>query len=327
MPSRTAPPQPISLADLKPGHSVGMFEVLEIYPEGRGGMARVVRAIPRGAPSEEVALKISRTGTNRTYFFAAIQKEVEILQKLDHRGVVRIVRVSDGKNPYKERAVSLAESPWFFGMECLRGGSLEAYTRSLSRLNLGETCAIAHQLAMALAHVHSRGFSHNDVKPDNVLFRRPLHVGEKLEPVLIDFGVAAKLVKHQVDGSVVYMAPERLLESRDPGPPEAPVDPAKADVWSMGILLYRMLAGREPFVGVSDRSITSAIMRGQAVPIRKQRQDIPPEFDEFIIDGCLAKDPRLRATMIDLARFVERYSGDWRVKRVAKARRRLPWRG
>jgi serine/threonine protein kinase len=304
-----------------------VFEVLEVYPEGRGGMARVVRAVRRAPPGEEVALKISRTGTNRSYFFAAIQKEVEILQKLHHRGVVRIVRVSDGKNPFKERAVTLGESPWFFGMECLRGGSLEAYTRSLSRLNLGETCAIAHQLAMALAHVHSRGFSHNDVKPDNVLFRRPLHVGERLEPVLIDFGVAAKLVKHQVDGSVVYMAPERLLELRDPGPPEAPVDPAKGDVWSMGILLYRMLAGREPFVGVSDRSITSAIMRGQAVPIRKQRQDIPPEIDEFIVDGCLAKDPRLRTTMLDFALFVERYSGDWRVKRPPKPRRRLPWKG
>lgn len=324
---RVAQAQPIPLADLKPGHRIGMFEVLELYPEGRGGMARVVRAARPQGRREEVALKISRTGPNRTYFFAAIQKEVEILQKLDHRGVVRIVRVSDGKNPYKERAVSLVESPWFFGMECLRGGSLESYTRGLGNLTLGETCAIAHQLAVTLVHVHTRGFSHNDVKPDNVLFRRPLNVGERLEPVLIDFGVAAKLVKHQVDGSVVYMAPERLHELREPSPPEAAVDPTKADVWSMGILVYRMLVGREPFWGVSDRSITSAIMRGQVIPIQKQREDIPREFDEFIGEACLAKDPRVRVTMPEFSRFVERYSGDWRVRRPPRLRRKLPWKG
>jgi serine/threonine protein kinase len=322
-----APTQAIPLAELKPGHRIGLFEVLELYPEGRGGMARVVRALRSGTKREEVALKISRTGTNRTYFFAAIQKEVEILQKLDHRGVVRIVRVSEGKNAYKERAVTLVESPWFFGMECLRGGSLESYVRGLGNLTLRETCAIAHQLALALVHIHGRGFSHNDVKPDNVLFRRPLNVGERLEPVLIDFGVAAKLVKHQVDGSVVYMAPERLHELREPSPPEAPVDPTKADVWSMGILVYRMLVGREPFWGVSDRSITSAIMRGQAIAMQKQREDIPREFDEFIIESCLAKDPRVRAPMQEFADFVERYSGDWRVRRQPKARRRLPWKG
>jgi serine/threonine protein kinase len=327
-----APLPPIPLADLKPGHRIGMFEVLEVYPEGRGGMARVVRAarIARfarhdGRP-EEAALKISRGGSNRTYFFAAIQKEVEILQKLDHRGVVRIVPVSDGKNPYKERAVSLAGSPWFFGMEVLQGGSLENYVRGLGKLTLGEACAIAHQLALALVHIHSRGFSHNDVKPDNVLFRRPLAVGERLEPVLIDFGVAARLVRQQVDGSVVYMAPERLQEVSTPAAPETSVDPTKADVWSMGILVYRMLVGREPFLGMTDRSITSAIMRGLAVPIQKQRTDIPPDFDDFIVEGCLAKDPRVRASMTDFARFVERYSGDWRVRRAPKPRRRLPWR-
>jgi len=89
---------PYLLSDIKPGQPIGSFKVLEVYPEGRGGMSRVVRAVPREGPGEEVALKISRTGSNKDYFFAAIQNEVEIIQQLDHSGIVRLVPVSKGKS-------------------------------------------------------------------------------------------------------------------------------------------------------------------------------------------------------------------------------------
>jgi len=69
------------LSDVKPGYPIGQFKVVEVYPEGRGGMARVVRAAPRAENGSEVALKISRVGgPNQQFFFAAIQKEVEILR-------------------------------------------------------------------------------------------------------------------------------------------------------------------------------------------------------------------------------------------------------
>ena len=316
------------LSEIKSGNLVGGFRILEVYPEGRGGMARVVRARPVKGEDQQEALKISRTGGNQDYFFAAIQKEVEILQKLDHRGVVRLLPISEGKNPFKERAVEIMDSPWFFGMEVLRGGSLEAYLRGLGALSLGEAAAICHQVGTTLEYIHSQGFAHNDVKPDNVLFRRELTVGERLEPVLIDFGVAAKLVRPQLDGSVVYMAPERLQESRDPSAPEvvANVDPSKADVWSMGILLYRLLVGREPFLGLTDRSVTSAILRAIPPSMTKRRQDLPRELDEFVIEGCLAKDPKLRVNVRDFNAVIDRYSGDWRVKRAPKKSRRFRFR-
>jgi len=291
-------------------------------------MARVVRAVPIEGNGSDVALKISRVGgPNQQFFFAAIQKEVEILQKLDHPGVVRLMRVSGGKNPYKERAVEIEGSPWFFGMECLRGGSLEGYIRSLGPLRLDEAAAICHQVGVILASIHRRGFAHNDVKPDNILFRSSLKVGQQFDPVLIDCGVAAKLIKQQLDGSVVYMAPERLQETRDPNPPEVVqrYDPVKADVWSMGILLYRLLVGREPFMGVTDRSITSAILRAMPAPIASERRDVPKELDEYIIEGCLSKDPQLRVTMEQFNRVIKYYAGDRRVLRVVKSKRRFPW--
>jgi hypothetical protein len=98
---------PYGLADIKPGCLIGGLKVVEVYPEGRGGMARVVRAVHRSGPEREVALKISRIGPNQNYFFSAIQKEVEVLQRLDHSGVVRLAEISDGKNPYKQRAVEI----------------------------------------------------------------------------------------------------------------------------------------------------------------------------------------------------------------------------
>jgi serine/threonine-protein kinase len=314
---------PVELLAIKPGLRISRLSVVEVYPEGRGGMSRVVRARRAEGHSEDVALKISRVGSHQSYFFSAIHKEVEVLQQLSHPGVVRLAAVSDGKIRFKERAVEIVGSPWFFGMECLQGGSLENYIRAVGPLSLGETAAIAHQVGMALQHVHARGFAHNDVKPDNILFRRALKVGDRLEPVLIDFGVAAKLVRQQLDGSVVYMAPERLQEVRDPGPPEAPVDPAKADVWSMGILLYRMLVGREPFLGVTDHSITSAILRSSPVPMGKTRQDVPPAIDEFVMEGCLAKKPQLRVGMPEFVQFIDRYSADWRTKRVSSSKRKI----
>jgi serine/threonine protein kinase len=318
---------PYPFSDLNQGKHIGSFKIVEVYPEGRGGMSRVVRARRRERSEKEIALKISRTGPNQDYFSAAIQKEVEVLQKLDHPGVVRLVQVSSGKNPYKERAIEIVGAPWFFGMEYLRGGSLEAYVRGLNSLTLDEAASICYQIGQAVLYVHSQGFCHNDIKPNNVLFRHPLKIGKTMEPVLVDFGVAVKSVKRQPDGSIVYMSPERLLESYDPVAPELLVgqDLTKSDVWSMGILFYRLLVGREPFIGITDRSITSAILRALPESMLQKRKDIPWEVDEFILERCLTKDPRFRVSMGQFCEFIQNYAEGYSVKRVPKPKKRFLW--
>jgi serine/threonine protein kinase len=317
------------LYDIKPGAPVGAFEVIELCEDDRGGMSQVVKAVPRKGWQEDVALKISRTGPKQEFFFTAIHKEVELLQKLKHPGVVRIVPVSQGKNPYKERAMEIIGNPWFFGMEFLRGGSLEAYLNKVRSLTLEEATAVCFQVSAALVYIHVEGFSHNDLKPENVLFRRRLKPGEWLEPVLVDFGVAAKPVRQQFDGSVVYMAPERLSDRPDLNDFEllSEQDLMKTDVWSIGVLLYRMLLGKEPFLGITDRMITSAIQRASPESMLKKRPDIPPKLNQLVIDGCLAKDPRDRVSMQEFHETISEFTGDWRMKRTLKRKRRWlrPW--
>ena len=317
--------KPYPLHDIKSGLPVGAFKVVELCEDDRGGMSQVVKAVPLKGWREEVALKISRTGPKQDFFFAAIHKEVELLQRLKHPGVVRLVPVSQGKNPYKERAIEILGNPWFFGMEFLRGGSLETYLNTVGSLTLEEATAVCFQVSAALVYIHFEGFSHNDLKPENVLFRRSLKPGEWLEPVLVDFGVAAKLVRPQLDGSVAYMAPERLAETQDIKPLEllSEQNLMKADVWSMGVLLYRMIVGKEPFLGITDRNITSSILRSSPESMSNKRPDIPPKLDQLVIDGCLSKDPRDRTTMQEFHEIISKYTSDWRVKRTLKRKRRL----
>jgi serine/threonine protein kinase len=315
---------PYPFYDIKSGASVGAFQVIELCEGDRGGMSQVVKAVPRKGWQEDVALKISRIGPKQEFFFTAIHKEVELLQKLKHPGVVRIIPVSEGKNPYKERAMEIIGNPWFFGMEFLSGGSVESYLSKFGSLTLEEATAICFQVSAALVYIHFEGFSHNDLKPENVLFRHSLKPGEWLEPVLVDFGVAAKPVRQQFDGSVVYMAPERLNDPPDLNNFErlSEQDLMKADVWSIGVLMYRMLLGKEPFLGITDRIITSAILRTSPETMLKKRSDIPPMLDQLVIDGCLAKDPRDRVTMQEFHETISEFTSDWRVKRTLKRKRR-----
>jgi eukaryotic-like serine/threonine-protein kinase len=293
---------------VSPGVILGDYRIEEIMPEGRGGMARVVRASFVRNPTKDVALKISRPSTGN-FFSQAILEEVETLKKFrGYSGVVQILPVAfiKGREEFMQRAVELEGKPWFFAMEYLRGGSLESHLEHVGVLPVAEAASLAAEVSRTLQYIHGQEYIHNDVKPDNILFRYKLYVGKSYIPVLIDFGIAAKMQKVQDAGSVHYMAPERLDETRGVIPPESVQEPAKADVWAVGVLLYRMLSGKLPFNGLSDKSVTTAIHKTTPVELSHFRKDIPPEVDELIITSCMAKNPRYRPTMKELIEALEK---------------------
>ncbi len=299
------------MSTVKINQKISQFVIKEILPEGSGGMAFVVRAAYAKNGHGDVALKISRA-TNDRFFMNALKAEVEILTRFSHPSIVRVVPIMSeiGRTLYYERATELEGYPWYFVMEYLAGGSLRDLLKNVNQLTVGEACAISSKVAAALGYVHSMGYAHNDVKTDNVLFRKVLDKGTPFEPVLIDFGIAAKVRRIQQDaGALPWMSPERLNYVRGELAPEFQLDATKVDIYAVGVLLYRMLTTKMPFIGMTEGSLTSAILYKQPEDVRSQNPTVPPDLDEMIMT-CMSKRPEFRPNVSDLVSFLNRYARD-----------------
>lgn len=183
----------------------------------------------------------------------------------------------------------------FIAMELLEGENLESRIRALGRLPIGQAVHVAMQVASALAAAHDHGIVHRDLKPPNIFLVPDPQVmgGERIK--LLDFGIA-KVAPEEgggqpltqagvVMGTPSYMAPEQCLGA-------ARAD-ARADLYSMGCILFEMLCGRPPFVGSSSMDTISAHLR-QAPPRPSDLvAEVPAELDDIVL-RLLAKDPARR---------------------------------
>ncbi len=294
----------------KVGDNLGAYQIERLLRHG--GMAWVVLAVD--ATGRRVALKIARLRGDSTdeTINQAIRREAEILRRMDHKRVVRLLPGDDeGRDPAGARRVcyragQLPGAPWFFAMEHLEGDTLSDFLKTSGPLSVHDTVHIAGNLALGLYHAHEHGIAHNDLKADNVLFRHVLRPGERPDPVLIDFGIAAGLGRHQAQaGSTFVMAPERLRALRGECPPEQVADAARSDVWSLGVLLYQMLTNRLPFPALIERSLTSQILNARPEPITDFNPRVSPEVNAFILQQCLAKQSHARASLLEVIRFLE----------------------
>ncbi len=207
----------------------------DLTPLGRGGMAEVYRAV-RKSDGRAVAVKVM---TEDAMFAEAnvrrFEREAETLGALRHEHIVRAYAFGevDGR-PY-------------LTMELVEGPSAQDKVITGGPLPVDEALAIVEQTAMALAYAHERGFIHRDVKPSNIL----LHEGRTVK--LSDFGLA-KLegdLSVTVDGSVLgtphYLAPEQISGSPN-------VD-ARADIYSLGMTLFFLVAGRPAFAAANIHAV------------------------------------------------------------------------
>lgn len=234
---------------------------------GRGGMARVYLAVQRKF-GRLVALKVvSGEFTQDTKFRERFIRESRINARLTHPNIVQVYDVGTH------------ESSLFLVMEYIRGGDLNQLLEQGMRLS--ELVGVVKDMCRALDYAHAKGFVHRDIKPENILFR------EDGSAVLTDFGIAqitdsdATLTQAgTVVGTPQYMSPEQASGRELDG---------RSDIYSLGVVLFKMLTGDVPFK--ADTALSVGIKHLQE-PVPR----LPNYLKAFqpVIDRCLAKRPDQR---------------------------------
>ena len=256
---------------------------------GEGGFASVFRARDN-VLNRDVAVKVLDVELAPSPVVAErFLREAQTVARLEHPHIVPIYKV--GRQ----------EEIFYIIMRCIDGPSLRQLLETQKKLSVGDAARIARQVADALAYAHSHEIVHRDIKPDNILLDKSGHV------LVTDFGIAKAAQAAQAktpsstqltsEGMIVgtpeYMSPEQA--SGDP------LD-GRSDIYSLGVVLYQMLAGAPPFEGPSSASILAEQLTQAPVPIRRHRPDVPEEM-AMVLDRMMEKT---RAKRFQMASEVSR---------------------
>lgn len=296
---------------------------------GSGGFAKIYQASEVDNPVD-VAIKVATDANNPT-FRKSLREEARLIQAFNHKNIVQLHPIprTDKKGIiFSANAIGLPGNPTFFVMEYLSGDTLNNYLEGVKQLTIKEAAFIAWEIATALEHMHQQSYAHNDLKLENIVFRQPLIVGQPFEPVLIDFGIASR-VQEPDAGSFYIMPPEQVAKVKMSTPPEVSqqLDRKKGDVWSLGVVLYRMLGGKLPFLGRNTRSLTQQIFHSTPIPLTHLSPEIPPEINYLILNRCLAKDPNQRIGLRELMNELYRLTGGYVVLVETEPKPSKGWSG
>ncbi|HET9933375.1 MAG TPA: serine/threonine-protein kinase, partial [Polyangiaceae bacterium] len=277
--------------DVRPGEVLaGKYRIEQVL--GQGGMGVIVQAthlqldervaikflLPQALENEEAVMRFAR--------------EARAAVKIKSEHVARVTDVG-----------TLGTGCPYMVMEYLSGSDLSQLIQDRGPLPIEEAVDYILQASEALAEAHALGIVHRDLKPANLFHTRRADGSSCIK--VLDFGISkvtglsgsgADLGMTRttaVMGSPLYMSPEQMASSRN-------VD-ARTDIWSLGIILYELLAGRAPFLADTMPQLCAMILQQSAPPLRNVRPDAP-EALQSVLARCLEKEPARRyANIAELA--------------------------
>src|SRR3954468_1557495 len=274
------------------GQRLGRYTILALV--GRGGMAAVYRAHDT-ALRRDIALKVlyPQFGGDAA-LVERFQREAVLAANLDHPNILPIYDVGETNGLV------------YIAMRLLSGRSFADMLRMRGALPPGELVPIVEQIASALDYAHARQIVHRDIKPANILIEElgdggwgvgaappPPHPPSPIpHAVLTDFGIAKSLdpltsgltVTGVLVGTPEYMAPEQITGGN--------LVDARADIYALGVLVYRALTGRRPFEG-GTQEVLMGHLHGTPADPSSIDPALPPAFDA-VLRKALARDPRQR---------------------------------
>jgi len=241
---------------------------------GHGGMGQVYLAedemLGRKVAIKTILPSVSGEGEGRARFL----REARAMATVEHPHVVRVYSFGE------------AAGHAYFVMELVEGETLQARLHRTPRLGVEEALRIAREVAEALQAAWARGIVHRDVKPSNIILDRDGHVH------VVDFGLARPAERGDSSltregafvGSPHYVAPEQA---------RAQTTDFRTDIYSLGIVLYEMLAGRRPFDGKTPAEVVARQLTEATPPLRSVAPDTPGPVAR-LVETMTEKDPTLR---------------------------------
>jgi serine/threonine-protein kinase len=291
--------------------SIGRYEIIEEL--GHGAMGTVYRA-KDPAMDRVVALKtiiaVALSSQQGTEFRERFYREARAAGKLAHPGIVPVFDVGEH------------EGLPFLVMEFIDGRTLDDAAKSGERLTLERVCEIGQQIAEALGYAHRNGVVHRDIKPANILLTSVAKYGIE-RPKITDFGVAklaagSTTMSGQMLGTPAFMPPEQFTGAAVDG---------RADIFSLGVILYWLATGEQPFPGESLTAVSYKVVHTEPVPPSKMNPSVPPALEAVILK-CLAKAPAARyQTGEELARELGALRGGTNSASLQRTAMRLPLPG
>jgi eukaryotic-like serine/threonine-protein kinase len=257
-----------------PVKTIGRYEVLEEL--GHGAMGSVFKAHDP-AMGRTVALKTilaaALAGDKGEEYRARFYREAHAAGKLAHPGIVPVFDVGE------------QDGTPFLVMEYVEGRTLSAAAWGGERFTVERSCEVGQQIAEALGYAHRKGVIHRDIKPANILMTSPEAYGSERARIT-DFGVAKLAAGDmtstgQLLGTPAFMPPEQYTGAQVDG---------RADLFSLGVILYGLVTGERPFTGDTMTAVSYKVVHTEPVPPRRLNPSIPQRLDEVILK-CLAKSP------------------------------------